>query len=99
MIITETGQAALPGQDYMYPFGVIGVVPRYIPAVDKEICRSFLCRGVCFKVTGPTPESLTELPQRRGVRHWQKGGLPGPPGPPVVPVPESLAAQAAYHLR
>jgi hypothetical protein len=29
---TETGQAALPGQDYMYPFGVIGVAPRYIPA-------------------------------------------------------------------
>ena len=29
---TETGQADLPGQDYMYPFGVIGVAPRYIPA-------------------------------------------------------------------
>ena len=29
---TETGQAALPGQDHMYPFGVIGVAPRYIPA-------------------------------------------------------------------
>ena len=29
---TETGQAALPGQGYMYPFGVIGVAPRYIPA-------------------------------------------------------------------
>ena len=29
---TETDQAALPGQDHMYPFGVIGVAPRYIPA-------------------------------------------------------------------
>jgi len=29
---TETGQAVLPGQDHMYPFGVIGVAPRYIPA-------------------------------------------------------------------
>ena len=29
---TETGQAALPGQDYMYPFGVIGVASRYLPA-------------------------------------------------------------------
>ena len=29
---TETGQAALPGQDYMYPFGVIGLAPLYIPA-------------------------------------------------------------------
>ena len=25
-------QAALPGQDHMYPFGFIGVAPRYIPA-------------------------------------------------------------------
>jgi hypothetical protein len=29
---TETGRAALPGQDHMYPFGIIGVAPRYIPA-------------------------------------------------------------------
>ena len=29
---TETDQAAFPGQDHMYPFGVIGVAPRYIPA-------------------------------------------------------------------
>ena len=29
---TETGRAALPGQDHMYPFGVIGVALRYIPA-------------------------------------------------------------------
>ena len=25
-------QAALPGQDHMYPFGLIGVAPQYIPA-------------------------------------------------------------------
>ena len=25
-------RAALPGQDHMYPFGIIGVAPRYIPA-------------------------------------------------------------------
>jgi len=29
---TETDQAAFPGQDHMYPFGVIGVAPRYIPS-------------------------------------------------------------------
>ncbi len=29
---TEAGRAALPGQDHMYPFGIIGVAPRYIPA-------------------------------------------------------------------
>ena len=29
---TETDQAAFPGQDHMYPFGVIGVAPRYLPA-------------------------------------------------------------------
>ena len=29
---TETGRATLPGQDHMYPFGIIGVAPRYIPA-------------------------------------------------------------------
>ena len=29
---TETGRAALPGQDHMYPFGIVGVAPRYIPA-------------------------------------------------------------------
>jgi len=28
----------LPGQDYMYPFGVIGVAPRYIPAARAETC-------------------------------------------------------------
>ena len=29
---TETGRVALPGQDHMYPFGIIGVAPRFIPA-------------------------------------------------------------------
>ena len=30
--LAETDQAAFPGQDHMYPFGVIGVAPRYLPA-------------------------------------------------------------------
>ena len=29
---SKVQRSSRPGQDYMYPFGVIGVAPRYIPA-------------------------------------------------------------------
>jgi len=56
---TETGQAALPGQDYMYPFGVIGVAPRYIPA------------GAVIELAG-FRLSCTSTPT--GIRETQAGG-------------------------
>jgi len=56
---TETGQAALPGQDYMHPFGVIGVAPRYIPA------------GAVIELAG-FRLSCTSTPT--GIRETQAGG-------------------------
>ncbi len=56
---TETGRAALPGQDHMYPFGIIGVAPRYIPA------------GAVVELAG-FRLSCTSTPT--GIRETQAGG-------------------------
>ena len=54
---TETGQA-LPGQDYMYPFGVIWVAPRYIPAGAVVELAGF--QVSCTS----TPTGIRETPNR-----------------------------------
>ena len=41
---TETGPSALPGQDHMYPFGIIGVASRYIPAAVVVELAGGVCR-------------------------------------------------------
>ena len=56
---TETGRAALPGQDHMYPFGIFGVAPRYIPA------------GAVVELAG-FRLSCTSTPT--GIRETQAGG-------------------------
>jgi hypothetical protein len=54
---TETDQAALPGQDHMYPFGVIGVAPWYIPVLQK-IFRVQLQPGTPTRLAGVPVHSL-----------------------------------------
>jgi len=67
---TETGQAALPGQDYMYPFGVIGVAPRYIPAGAVVELAGF--RLSCTLT--PTGIRETQAEGNRIQGHFSRGG-------------------------
>ena len=67
---TETGQAALPGQDYMYPFGVIGVAPRYLPAGAVIELAGF--RLGCTST--PTGIGETQAGGNRIQGHLSRGG-------------------------
>jgi len=67
---TETGQAALPGQDYMYPFGVIGVASRYLPAGAVTELAGF--RLGCTST--PTGIRETQAGGNRIQGHLSRGG-------------------------
>ena len=67
---TETGQAALPGQDYMCPFGVIGVAPRYLPAGAVTELAGF--RLGCTST--PTGIRETQAGGNRIQGHLSRGG-------------------------
>ena len=56
---SKVQRSSRPGQDYMYPFGVIGVAPRYIPA------------GAVVELAG-FRLSCTSTPT--GIRETQAGG-------------------------
>ena len=59
-----------PGQDYMYPFGVIGVAPRYIPAGAVIELAGF--RLGCTST--PTDIRETQAGGNRIQGHLSRGG-------------------------
>jgi hypothetical protein len=66
---TETGRVTLPGQDHMYPFGIIGVAPRFIPAgAVSELagirlsCTSTRPTSICRRNTEGEIEFETRMP-------------------------------------
>jgi len=67
---------------------------RYSCLCRSEISKYMLCECRCvlrILFQGHRAESLTELLQRA-----KRAAYPVPP--PIIPVPESIAAQAAYQL-